>query len=135
MEAKMKEIEIKMMLAQAQIKQLEATATKTLVDAQFASMQAGSQVVLQPAIAPVADQVLVNAGYQSPTPAGIDPGFSNQPYQQPQQPPQPSPEAQQQAMLGQQSLTPNTSPQMPAVPQQAGSAQSGIETSRNENIG
>jgi hypothetical protein len=127
---KQKELEIKLMLVEAQIRLITAQGIKTTVDAEFAAMQAAAQVVLQPAITPTADVVMQNAGYQAPVPAGVDPGFSNQPYQ----PPTVTPEAAQQAQAAQQTVTPNTSPQMPAVPQQENSAQRGIETSRNEDM-
>jgi len=117
-ENKVKDLKIKQMIADAQIKNLEATAVKTLVDSQFAAMQAGAQAVQMQAVTPVADVVMSNAGYQDPTPAGIDPNLSDINIEQ----------AKQQVTQQEQSqVTPNTSPQMPPIPQ---SPMGGIETSR-----
>jgi hypothetical protein len=130
MEIKLKEIEIKMRLADAQIKQLEAQGVKTLVESQYSAMQGGSQVTMQPAITPVADEILVNAGYQQPQPAGVDPGFSNQPYQQPAPVPVDA-NAQAQAQAGQQTLPTNLHPNMPVPPASPNmGAMGGIETQR-----
>jgi hypothetical protein len=128
-ELKVKELDIKLRLAEAQIKQLEAQGVKTMVEAEYAAMQGAGQVVVQPAITPVADEILINAGYQQPQPAGQDPGFSEQNIQ-------PAPidanaNAQAQAQAGQQALPTNLHPNMPVPPASPNmGAMGGIETAR-----
>lgn len=99
-------------LIEAQAKVANATAVKVMTEAEFAAMQAGQAIATMPQIAPIADVVMQNAGYQSPNPVGVDPNF-----------PQPAVEA---PPLDVQQ---NTSPQLPPVPQ---SPMTGIETLRNE---
>ena len=118
-ENKIRELEIKQMIADAQIDKLSAEKVKTLVDAQFAALQAGAQAVQLSEVTPVADAVLENAGYQDPNPYGVDPNLSDLDIKQ----------AQRQVESQQQEVTPNTSPQLPPVPQ---SSMRGVETSRNE---
>lgn len=126
---KQKELEIKLMLAEAQVKLVEAQKVKVLVESEYSAMQGGAQVASMPAIAPIADVLMQNAGYVTPTPQGIDPDF---PQPQPQPAAQVTPQAQQQAAQA----TPvqgNTSPGLPPVPQQPEGPQSGIETQRTED--
>jgi len=116
-EAKLKELEIKQMLTQAQIKEIEAGAVKTLVESQYSAMQAGAQAVQLQAVTPVADVVMENAGYQNPNPGGVDPNLSDIDINK----------AQQQVAESAPEVVKNTSPAMPPVPR---SSQTGIETQR-----
>lgn len=98
---------------QAEIAKIVAETVSTGVQSAFSAMQAAAQVAQLPQIAPVADAVMMSAGYKAPTPMGDDPNY-----------PQP------QAMPVSQ-VTPvqqNTSPTFPPVPQQADSPTQGIET-------
>jgi len=109
---KVKELEIKQMVTDAQVKLLTAQSVKTMTEAQFAAMQGGAQVASMPAITPIADVIMENAGYQLPSPAGVDPNFP-QPEQIPAQP-----------------VQQNTSPQLPPVPP---SPMTGVETARTSD--
>ena len=79
-------------------------------------MQAGAQVAQMPQIAAIADAIYKLAGYQPPTPSGVDPDFPV---------PQGLPPMQAEAMP---EVQQNTSPQFPPVPQQSESPMQGIET-------
>lgn len=122
---KMKELEIKLMLTEAQIRLVDAQKVKVLVESEYSAMQGGMQVAQMPDIAPIADVLMQNAGYTTPVPGGVDPNF-------PQPEAQVTPEAQQQAAQAP-PVQGNTSPGLPPVPQQPGSGQQGIETSRTED--
>jgi len=105
----------------AEINKIVSETVKNGVQSAFAAMQAGQTIATMPQIAPIADVVMMGAGYRPPTPAGIDPNF-----------PQPEPmqvesDSTAQAIPGVQQ---NTSPQLPPVPQQADGAMNGIETAR-----
>lgn len=106
----------------AEIAAIVSKTVQTGVQSAFSAMQAASQIAMNPAIAPVADAVMMTAGYQAPTPAGQDPNFP-----QPALPPQAAPLEQVPPVQQ------NTSPQFPPVPQQANSAMQGIETSRTSD--
>ena len=116
-----------------------AQAVQVGVQAAFSAMQGGAQVAQMPMIAPIADEIMKGAGYQLPTPGGMDPNFPvptaaaamnlRSPYTQGQgaeygseQLPPAMPEVQQ-----------NTSPAFPPVPQQASSGMLGIETPTTED--
>jgi len=105
---------------QAEIASIVAKTVQTGVQSAFSAMQAASQIAQIPQIAPVADAVMMSAGYQAPTPAGVDPNY-------------PQPEV---MPVGQvPPVQQNTSPTFPPVPQQADSPMQGIETSRTtDNI-
>lgn len=60
----------------AEIRQVVAQTVLTTVQAAFAAMQAGGQLAMNPAIAPVADSIMQAGGYQHPDPAGEDPNFA-----------------------------------------------------------
>lgn len=60
---------------EAEIKKLTAEAVSTGVASAFAAMQAGEKIALVPAIAPVADVVMMNAGWRAPNPTGQDPNY------------------------------------------------------------
>lgn len=104
---------------------IRAQAVDVGVRAAFAAIQTGGAIVAQPAIAPVADVVMQNAGFRLPNPAGQDPNF-------PQPMPQLAPGI---VPTGIPPAQTNTSPMSPPVPQQPGapgSALRGIETQRQE---
>ena len=101
---------------QAEISKIVAETVATGVASAFSAMQGGAQIAQMPQIAPIADSIMMSAGYQAPTPAGVDPNFPI---------PQGVPPVQPGAMTGVQQ---NTSPQFPPVPQQAESPMQGIET-------
>lgn len=107
----------------AELDKIVSETVKNGVQSAFAAMQAGQTIAQMPQIAPIADVVMQSAGYRKPSPAGQDPNFP-----QPVGVPVPPTDVQQ-----------NTSPQLPPVPQQAGSAvdgaDAGIETARtNDNF-
>lgn len=96
----------------------------------FASMQAGQVLATTPQVAPVADSLMQAAGYQVPTPAGVDPDFP--------QLAAPVPGLTQNSVSDPRTgveFTPgaapgDTTPSTPATP--ATGANAGIETMRNE---
>lgn len=53
----------------------KAQAVKTGVEASFSAMQGAEVIAAVPAVAPIADVIMQGAGYQLPTPAGVDPNF------------------------------------------------------------
>lgn len=137
-ELKERELAIKERKADSEMKNLDAKAVQVGVQAAFSAMQAGAQIAQMPQIAPIADEVMKGAGYQMPTPAGVDPNF-----------PVPGqvamPDAMAQAMGQEAPMTDpmtddagfdpaatevqaNTSPGFPPVPQDADQGMTGIET-------
>ena len=114
---KARELDIKERMSDAQIKQYMAQAVQTGVQAAFSAMQAGAQVAMNPAIAPVADAIMKASGYQLPNPAGVDPNF-----------PTPAQAAAPANPAAPPAVRENTSPAFPPVPQQAESGMDGIET-------
>lgn len=119
---KARELDMKERATDAQIKKMMAEAVQTGVQAAFSAMQAGAQVAMNPAIAPVADAIMKASGYQLPNPAGVDPNFPT-----PAQAAAPALAAPAEPVA----LPPvreNTSPAFPPVPQQPGSGMDGIET-------
>ena len=101
----------------AEIDKLVSETVKNGVQSAFSAMQAGQVIATMPQIAPVADAVMMSAGYRMPNPAGQDPNFP-----QPKGIAVPAPDVQT-----------NTSPAMPPVPQQAASPMRGIETARTSD--
>lgn len=122
---KLKELELKQLVAQSDIKLAEAKAVQTGVASAYSAMQAGAQVAQIPQIAPVADEIMKSAGYQAPNPIGDDPNYPTA--------------AMPVAPIGSEQLPQvqtNTSPAMPPVPQQAPSPMQGVETPRTtDNLG
>lgn len=127
---KERELAIKEKLAEVEMLLNRAKAVQTGVQASYSAMQAGVQVAQMPMIAPIADEVMKGAGYQTPNPIGDDPNF---------------PIVNEVAMGQEQgdmvnseqipSVQRNTSPAYPPVPQQAPSAMNGIETPNiNDNL-
>ena len=107
----------------ARIGKTDADKVASMVEAIYASMQAGEVIASAPQIAPVADEIMKAGGYQTPNPVGVDPNF-----------PQPSPMQQvgmQAAAAGPVDIpeSGNTSPMFPANPgSPAAGANQGIET-------
>jgi len=121
-ELKARELDMKERVSEAQIKQIMAQAVQTGVSAAFAAIQTGEKIALNPAIAPVGDVILQNAGYQRPDPIGIDPNM-------------PTPETPMQVDQagGMAGDTSPTTPQSPELPQTAAvGANGGIETLRTD---
>ena len=116
MDVKMRELDIREREAAAREKLLQAQTVQTGVQASYSAMQAGVQVAQMPQIAPVADSLMMAAGYTKPQQAD-DPDFPTAEVV----PPMP-----QQGMPS--DVQANTSPAFPPVPQQAGQGMEGIET-------
>ena len=70
-------------LEKAEITLKEAQAVKLLTEAQYSAMQGGATVAQIPQVAPIADVIMENAGYQTPETAD-DPNY---PFMQQQQVP------------------------------------------------
>lgn len=66
-------------LLNAQADQVTANKVKVGVEAAYGAMQAAEVIATIPAVAPVADKVMQSAGYQVPTPAGVDPNYPTGP--------------------------------------------------------
>ena len=111
---KERELDMKERVSEAQIKQIMAQAVQTGVQAAFSAMQAGSQVAQMPQIAPVADAIMMSAGYIKPV-RSDDPNFPIA------QVPMPAAEAMP-------PVNQNTSPTFPPVPQAPEQGMDGIET-------
>lgn len=151
---KTKELELKQLKSQSEIKQIEANAVKLGVESAYSAMQAGSQIAQIPQIAPVADEVMRSAGYVRPA-YGDDPNYPTAtnpvarnirtPYVEGQGAVLGSEQIgalQQEQMkqqMAQMGVQQNTSPALPPVPQQAPnpiSPMKGIETPRvTDNLG
>ena len=110
---KARELDMRERLTDAQVKQIMAQAVQTGVQAAFSAMQGGAQVAQMPMIAPIADSIMMAAGYTKPNPGGDDPNF-----------PQPTAPAVQEAS-GAAPVQRNTSP---TFPPRAESGMQGIET-------
>jgi hypothetical protein len=74
-------------LEASEIELKQAQTVKILTEAQYSAMQGGSTVAQIPQVAPIADIIMENAGYQTPQ-ASDDPNypFSQQPQQVPDMP-------------------------------------------------
>ena len=120
-ELKVRELDIKERVGNAQVEKLVREAVQVGVQSAFSAMQAGAQVAMNPAIAPIADEVMKGAGYQRPNPGGDDPNYPT-PVGVPMQPAQ----TDQGVELG--DVRKNTSPAFPPVPQQPEQGMTGIET-------
>jgi hypothetical protein len=124
---KVRELDMKDRKTDAEIKQIMAQAVQIGVQAAFSAMQGGAQIAMNPLIAPIADEIMKGAGYQMPTPGGVDPNFPV--------PAMPAPvqDAAAQTLPGVQA---NTSPAFPPVPQGAEQGMNGIETPTTaDNLG
>lgn len=72
---KSRELDLKEQEIQAQIKLANAKAVESGVQAAYGAMQGGVQVASMPQIAPIADNIMQGAGYQSPGAAADNPNF------------------------------------------------------------
>ncbi|ROH87998.1 hypothetical protein ED236_00450 [Pseudomethylobacillus aquaticus] len=96
----------------------KADAVNTGVQSVFSAVQAGAAITQNPLIAPVSDQVMVAAGYQTPNPAGVDPNIQ-------------APTTLADGVINGETLPEvrqNTSPTFPPVPSDPVSPLQGIET-------
>lgn len=117
---KERELAVKERLTDAQIEKLMREAVQVGVTSAFAAMQAGEKIALNPAVAPIGDVVMKQAGWQPPDPAGQDPDY-----------PVPTQAAHVEAAGGLPGDTSPTTPQQPVAPDGAADgAQQGIETLR-----
>ncbi len=115
---KLRELELKERKGESEIKNIDARSVQVGVQAAFSAMQAGSSIAINPAIAPIADEVMKGAGYQRP-PVGVDPNFPI---------PEAAPLPQGPGVQGIPPVHTNTSPVFPPVPSHGPSAMQGIET-------
>lgn len=100
----------------AKTKDIEAAAVKKGTETAYAAMQAAQVIATMPQVAPIADNVMMEAGHRSPSPGGDDPNF-------------PVPPAAQQPQVD---FPTNTSPVLPAT---AGTGEmAGIETQRADGV-
>lgn len=70
-----KEIEAKITLLGKQGAKADAEKVSVGVTSTYAAMQAAEVIASVPQVAPIADKIMQAAGYQRPTPEGIDPNF------------------------------------------------------------
>lgn len=127
---KLRELELKERKADSEVKKIDAESVQIGVAAAYSAMQGGAQIAQMPQVAPIADEIMMSAGYQRPDPYGVDPNYPTadmpaQPVEQPL-PDDMAGELPEQAVDVQQ----NTSPMFPPVPQDAPSSMQGIETPR-----
>lgn len=66
-------------LLESQARDTEASKVKKGVESAYAAMQAAEVIATVPQVAPVADKVMQNAGYTTPTPGGVDPNYPTVP--------------------------------------------------------
>lgn len=125
---KLRELELKERIADSDIKKIDAESVQIGVAAAYSAMQGGAQIAQMPQVAPIADEIMMSAGYQRPNPYGVDPNYptANMPAQPTEQPlpDDMASELPEQAVDVQQ----NTSPMFPPVPQDGQSPMQGIET-------
>lgn len=62
-------------IREAQAQLIRNQALKAGVEAAYGAMQAAEVIATVPQVAPVADKVMQTAGYQVPSPAGVDPNY------------------------------------------------------------
>jgi hypothetical protein len=123
-ELKERELALREREIAAREKLMQAQTVQTGVQASYSAMQAGAQVAQMPQIAPVADAVMMGAGYQRPTPGGEDPNFPTAAVPVAAPPDGAVPPVRE-----------NTSPAFPPVPDDGTSPMDGIETPAvNDNL-
>ena len=122
---KQRELDIKELKAGSEIKKIDAESVQIGVAAAYSAMQGGAQIAQMPQIAPIADEIMMSAGYQRPNPYGVDPNYPTA-----DMPAQPVEQLLPDDMAGELSVDvqKNTSPMYPPVPQDGGSPMQGIET-------
>lgn len=115
---------------QAEIRKIVAETVESGLRAAFAAMQGAQVVASMPQVAPVADVLMQNAGWQPPNPAGADP---NIPMPQQAAMPAVNPAADPMGMAAG-----DTSPNTPATPMEPTSPMvgqnQGIETMRADSV-
>lgn len=127
--AMVKEIEARVELLGKQGAKADADKVSTGVTATYAAMQAAEVIASVPQVAPIADKIMQAAGYQVPTPRGIDPNF---PVAEPIMP-----AAVEAMQTGPVDIAPsgNTSPMSPGTsPSPLQGAHDGIETQRADGM-
>ena len=128
-ELKSRELDIRDRESLAREKLVAAQTVQTGVAASYSAMQAGAQIAQMPQIAPVADAVMMGAGYTRPN-KSEDPNFPTAEMvpPMPQQGPGPAD--------GAMAVQSNTSPAFPPIPDDGASPMAGIETPTiTDNIG
>ena len=104
----------------ADIAKIVSETVESGVRSSFSAMQAAQTVAQLPMVAPIADVLLQNAGWQAPTPKGMDPNIPQPSVAMPEQP----------AMA----VPGDTSPQTPANPMSpAQGVNQGINTMREDS--
>ncbi len=129
--AMVKEITARVELLGKQGAKADADKVSTGVGATYAAMQAAEVIASVPQVAPIADKIMQAAGYQVPTPGGVDPNFPMAPDAAV------TPAAVQAAQSGPVELPPsgNTSPMSPGTPPSPmQGARDGIETQRADGM-
>ena len=130
---KQRELEIKERKAESDIKHIDAQSVLVGVQAAFSAMQGGAQVAQMPMIAPIADKIMQSAGYQRPTPGGVDPNYPTAEQTAAMQMRSPYIQGEG-AQVGSEQLPiteeqrKNTHPNFPAKPSDGESGMTGIET-------
>lgn len=74
-DAQVREIEARIALLNEQTEKTKAEKVAVGMTSIYSGMQAGEVLAGVPQIAPVVDKLMQAAGYQAPTPAGVDPNF------------------------------------------------------------
>lgn len=125
--AMVEEINARVKLIGKQGDKADADKVSTGVTATYAAMQAAEVIASVPQVAPIADKIMQAAGYQVPTPGGVDPNFPMAPGAAV------TPAAIQAVQSGPVEIPPsgNTSPMNPGQP--AG-MHAGIETQRADGV-
>ena len=121
-ELKAKELDLKYSpeKLRAEIAKIVSETVESGVRSSFSAMQAAQTVAQLPLVAPIADVLLQNAGWQAPTPAGMDPEIPQPEVAMPMQPDMAAPG--------------DTSPQTPADPMSAAQGvNQGINTMREDS--
>ena len=122
-ELKAKELDLKYSpeKLRAEIAKIVSETVESGVRSSFSAMQAAQTVAQLPMVAPIADVLLQNAGWQAPTPAGMDPEIPQPEVAMPMQPDIAAPG--------------DTSPQTPADPMSAAQGvNQGINTMREDSV-
>ena len=122
LEVKMRELDLKYSpeKLRAEIAKIVSETVESGVRSSFSAMQAAQTVAQLPMVAPIADVLLQNAGWQAPTPSGMDPEIPQPEVAMPVQPDMAAPG--------------DTSPQTPADPMSAAQGvNQGINTMREDS--
>ena len=74
---KTQQLDLERQLNEAKIDKMKAEAVATGTLSAYQAMEAANLIVAAPTLAPIGDEVLKGAGYQVPTPSGVNPGIEN----------------------------------------------------------